>query len=664
MLVGYNQSAEPPSSVYDQPDTHHPVIVDYTLRTDTLKKVFKDANLKTLDGEDIFSLLNLWSFPYDAIDPTTGQIVMNLMHYETEQEHRSLNNKHAFRARHSTGELISTTPAFICANLGNKNFLQTINGDVIPFAFKKDTKPTDKVSEKTYSFMMKAYFHYLLCPAAHDKRIVIAIGSKATCKTFAKFAYGGLSQLLAVYDIDPTLWISASPDKLEVNNHCEALYNIMYSIYMRLKAETNDAFATNTRRVIDPNAEPCTFAMEYFEEGSAIFELIQRNFLSLCKLGGANCCKKRDESVLNYLLLLEEKLTPKEALEYIKAAFSAEHRSLVVGWLKLCKMNELAGRLQREEEIDTDEVNEFASLVGMKVEDLMKNAEACKEGRAEGQGKFVIMSQLSAMLERGNVADDVVVEMATRCGMKKDDLLKGAEAIKKGRADGRAQGTATNVKKGKVSWDKRLEELVAFKEEFNHFKVPQHYKPSPQLANWVNTQRTQYKLFMDNKPSLMTTERMVRLNSINFDWKRHVSWETMFQELVKFKDEFGHCKVPREYAANPQLANWVNAQRKMYKKKVKSKKDLERITKLNSIKFEVNKQEHEWSEKFNELVEYKKLKGDCKVPRHYAANKQLGNWVKTQREQYKKFMAEDKSSHMTEERITKLNSIEFEWKLG
>jgi len=402
MLVGYNQSAEPPSSVYDHPEEEHPVNVEYQLRTDTLKKVFKDANLKTLDGRDIEEILNLWSFPFGEIDPTTERVVFNLFHYETMQEHLGFRGKgkqrHSFRARHSTGDLISTTPAFVCSNLGLENFLQTINGDILPFAIYKDTKPTDMVSEETYFFMMKAYIHYLVRPAADDKRIVVAIGSKATCKTFAKFAYGGLSQLLAVYDMDPTQWISASDGKLEVNFHCEALYNILYSIYMRLKAETNDAFATNTRRVIDPNADPCTFAMEYFEEGSDIFELIQRNHKALCTLGGINCCKKRDESVLTYLLLLEEKLTPKEALEYIKAAFSVEHRNLVVGWMKVCKMIELAGRLQREE-IDTDEVNEFASLVDMKVVDLMKNAEACMEG----QGKFAIMSQLSAMLKRGFV---------------------------------------------------------------------------------------------------------------------------------------------------------------------------------------------------------------------------------------------------------------------
>jgi len=574
MLVGYNQSAEPPSSVYDQPDTHHPVNVEYTLCTDTLKKVFKDANLKTLDGEDILSILNLWSFPY-AIDPTTGQIVMNLMHYETEQEHISLNGKHAFRARHSTGELISTTPAFICANLGNCYFLQTINGDVIPFAFKKDTKPTDKVSEETYSFMMKAYIHYLVRPAADDKRIVIAIGSKATCKTFAKFAYGGLSQLLAVYDIDPTLWISASPDKLEVNNHCEALYNILYCIYMHLKAKTNDAFATNTRRVIDPNAEPCTFAMEYFEEGSDIFELIQRNHKALCSLGGTNCCKKRDESVLTYLLLLEEKVMPKDALEYIKDAFSVENRNLVVGWMKFCKMNELAGRLHRQEEIDTDDVNEFASLVGMKVVDLMKNAEACMEGQGKsnakftamsqlaaqssdnidmdevndmaslvgmkvvdliknaeacrkGAAKFTIMAQLSAMLERGNVDEDVVVEMASRCDMKKDDLRKGAEAIKKGQHNAQA----TIVSKGEVFWEKMFEELVEYKKQNGDCKVPARYAANKELGTWVQNQRT--KLYKKEEKSETDIERIIKLDDIGFARKGEV--EKNYRGMLLYSD--------------------------------------------------------------------------------------------------------------------------------
>lgn len=45
--------------------------------------------------------------------------------------------------------------------------------------------------------------------------------------------------------------------------------------------------------------------------------------------------------------------------------------------------------------------------------------------------------------------------------------------------------------------------------------------------------------------------------------------------------------VPNEYDANKQLGNWVKGQRgkDLYKKEVKSKKDLERIERLTNLRF-------------------------------------------------------------------------------
>ena len=47
--------------------------------------------------------------------------------------------------------------------------------------------------------------------------------------------------------------------------------------------------------------------------------------------------------------------------------------------------------------------------------------------------------------------------------------------------------------------------------------------------------------------------------------------------------------------------------------------------------------------------------------RGYAENPQLGNWVSTQRAQYKKFQQDPSTSSMTQERIERLESIGFEW---
>ena len=70
-----------------------------------------------------------------------------------------------------------------------------------------------------------------------------------------------------------------------------------------------------------------------------------------------------------------------------------------------------------------------------------------------------------------------------------------------------------------------------------------------------------------------------------------------------------------------------------------------------------------WDTKFNELVAYKDAHGgSCNVPtRGYAENPQLGTWVSNQRTQYKKFQQDPSTSHMTQERIERLESIGFEW---
>ena len=70
-----------------------------------------------------------------------------------------------------------------------------------------------------------------------------------------------------------------------------------------------------------------------------------------------------------------------------------------------------------------------------------------------------------------------------------------------------------------------------------------------------------------------------------------------------------------------------------------------------------------WEERFNDLKDYRKLHGNCNVPQTYQPNKALGNWVNTQRKQYKKFQNGEKS-FITKERILKLDSIEFVWNIG
>ena len=68
-----------------------------------------------------------------------------------------------------------------------------------------------------------------------------------------------------------------------------------------------------------------------------------------------------------------------------------------------------------------------------------------------------------------------------------------------------------------------------------------------------------------------------------------------------------------------------------------------------------------WNERLEELKEYQEDHGDCLVPRGYNVNQELANWVHTQRTQYQ-LMKKRKNSTMTEERVQKLEAIDFVWK--
>lgn len=70
----------------------------------------------------------------------------------------------------------------------------------------------------------------------------------------------------------------------------------------------------------------------------------------------------------------------------------------------------------------------------------------------------------------------------------------------------------------------------------------------------------------------------------------------------------------------------------------------------------------QWDVKFGELLEYKKIYGDCNVPIAFSENLQLARWVKRQRYQYK-LKNEGTSSTMTQRRITELEKAGFVWDL-
>ena len=90
-----------------------------------------------------------------------------------------------------------------------------------------------------------------------------------------------------------------------------------------------------------------------------------------------------------------------------------------------------------------------------------------------------------------------------------------------------------------AKWEERIDELRKFKELFGHVRVPVSH---PTLGSFVKKTRTEYKCFLEGKPTSMTEDREAELTQLGFVFEAGKSpvrtvdkprpWEERFQELL------------------------------------------------------------------------------------------------------------------------------------
>ena len=116
-----------------------------------------------------------------------------------------------------------------------------------------------------------------------------------------------------------------------------------------------------------------------------------------------------------------------------------------------------------------------------------------------------------------------------------------------------------------ADWEENFRALVEFKRERGHSNVPLRHT----LGHWVRAVRLDYKLFVAGKlhggvnpGSLLTPERIARLQGIDFLWKTtgrtgtENLWMMRFTQLSEFNKANGHSSVPQKYEKIPQLGIW------------------------------------------------------------------------------------------------------------
>jgi hypothetical protein len=125
-------------------------------------------------------------------------------------------------------------------------------------------------------------------------------------------------------------------------------------------------------------------------------------------------------------------------------------------------------------------------------------------------------------------------------------------------------------------------------------------------------------------------------------------WERQYLDLVRFKEENGHCDVPRKHPLGP----WVSNQRQR-KRMGKLAKD--RIERLNKIGFTWLARTRDVFDNYVEqLLEYENFFGHMNVPQQDKKYRQLGRWVNDQRTKRTRGI-------LAEEHEDRLDEIGFVW---
>jgi len=149
----------------------------------------------------------------------------------------------------------------------------------------------------------------------------------------------------------------------------------------------------------------------------------------------------------------------------------------------------------------------------------------------------------------------------------------------------------------------------------------------------------------------------------NLDFGEHVDpdkWAARYNELLEYREKYGHCNVPYHYKEKPFLNSWVKRQRYQYKCLLQGKPthlNSERIRLLDSINFAWDTHALAWEANFEAFRQHVKTHNHCHIP---AKETRLFAWAKRQRRQHKLWLA-NKDTTMTEDRYRRLTTLGFRW---
>jgi len=163
-----------------------------------------------------------------------------------------------------------------------------------------------------------------------------------------------------------------------------------------------------------------------------------------------------------------------------------------------------------------------------------------------------------------------------------------------------------------------------------------------------------------------------RLEKIGFQWQVR-NYDGAFEkhcvDLEAFKEECGHCNVPRMYPKNISLGNWCSDKRSAYKKIQEGRKPscslspymIEGLEEIG-FQWQAPNDDMTFEKRCFELEAFKEEFGHCNVPVKYPKNLSFANWCHAMRYSYKQIKKGIKPRYsLSLAMIEGLEEIGFQW---
>jgi hypothetical protein len=208
-------------------------------------------------------------------------------------------------------------------------------------------------------------------------------------------------------------------------------------------------------------------------------------------------------------------------------------------------------------------------------------------------------------------------------------------------------------------WERMLKILRIFCRTHGHADVPPNPAPDS-LSHWLAKQRRAWR---DGRLDQRQVKRLENLGVLlpagttreeRYHEELNRRFDEMFQKLVAFKQQHGHCDVRLDDGHGGKLRTWVLNRRNESRAGNLRADRRQQLEQIGFLWHSHNPRWDNWDRHYTKLVAYKERFGDCDVPWHWPEDSNFAHWVSNQRSFRRKGI-------LSPERTERLEQLGFSW---